>query len=340
MTTHNVDGPYFEEFSLGQQFFAPAVTITSGHTAYYQAVCGDRLLLPLDNDMSYKVTGNPNALVHPMLVINIVNGQTTYASQHVKGNLFYRGLVLQEPVFVGDTLTTVTTVVRLKQNKPKPSRAATGMVVLEMETKNQRGDIVMKYWRCPMIPCRDPRAETGLDDDFGGIPERLNDNQLDDAVPKSWDYGQMKDSSFGSPLLDMEVEDRVVIAAKDSITNAPELVRLTGNIAFAHTDASKSYLGKRLVYGGHTISVALSQVIRAIPNAVTLLGWQSCDHLSPVLEEDIIRTEFTLKKKRKAQVSANICEIEVDSWTQRFSEKAETYVEEHALKWKLVLLVP
>jgi 2-methylfumaryl-CoA hydratase len=318
--THNVDGPYFEDFSSGQQFFAPAVTITSGHTAYYQAVCGDRLLLPLDKELSYRVTGNSNALVHPMLVINIVNGQTTYASQHVKGNLFYRGLVLKEPVFVGDTLTTITTVVRLKQNKPKPSRAATGMVVLEMETKNQNGNVVMKYWRCPMIPCRDPSAETGLDDDFDGIPERLNDNQLDDAVPESWDYGQMKDSSLGSPI-------------------PQELVRLTGNIAFAHTDASKSYLGKRLVYGGHTISVALSQVIRAIPNAVTLLGWQSCDHLSPVLEEDLVRTEFVLKKKREIQVSADIFEIEVDSWTQRFSEKTGTYVEEHALNWKLVLLV-
>ena len=166
MPTHNVDGPYFEDFSSGQQFFAPAVTITSGHTAYYQAVCGDRLLLPLDKELSYRVTGNSNALVHPMLVINIVNGQTTYASQHVKGNLFYRGLVLKEPVFVGDTLTTITTVVRLKQNKPKPSRAATGMVVLEMETKNQNGNVVMKYWRCPMIPCRDSSAETGLGDEF------------------------------------------------------------------------------------------------------------------------------------------------------------------------------
>ena len=190
-----------------------------------------------------------------------------------------------------------------------------------------------------MIPCRDPSAETGLDDNFDGIPERLNDNQLDDAVPESWDYGQMKDSSLGSPIPHMEVGDRVVIAAKESITNAPELVRLTGTSAIAHTDASKSYLGKRLVYGGHTISVALSQVIRAIPNAVTLLGWQSCDHLSPVLEEALVRTEFVLKKKREIQVSADIFEIEVDSWTQRFSEKTGTYVEDHALNWKLVLLV-
>jgi len=224
------------------------------------------------------VTGDRRGLVHPMLVVNLVNGQTTYASQHVKGNLFYRGLLLQQPVFVGDTLFTTTRVVGLKQNKAKAGRDATGMVALEMETQNQDGACVLKYWRCPMIPCRDPHAATGHDDDFDWIPERLDLATLLGAVPLSWNISALDPASFKVPAPALAAGDRVVIEAQDTITCAPELVRLTGNIAFAHTDASRSYLGKRLVYGGHTISIALAQVARALPNIVTMVGWQGCDH--------------------------------------------------------------
>ena len=154
MTMHLIDGPYFEEFELGQTFVAPSITVTEGHTAVYAALFGDRMRLPLDRHLSAKVTGCTAALVHPYLAMHLAAGQTTYASQHVKGNLFYRGVLLQRPVFVGDSLYTTTKVVGLKQNKPKPGRAATGMVALEMTTVNQRDEVVLHFWRCPMIGCK------------------------------------------------------------------------------------------------------------------------------------------------------------------------------------------
>ena len=155
-----IDGPYFEDFEVGDEFSAPAITITDGLAAMYQAISADRLRLPLDKELSRQVTGKDACLAHPSLVLNIVNGQTTYASQHVKGNLFYRGLLHKAPVYIGDTLTTITKVVGLRQNKIKPGRPGTGMVALEMETRNQHGELVLHYWRCPMIPTRDPEADT------------------------------------------------------------------------------------------------------------------------------------------------------------------------------------
>jgi acyl dehydratase len=104
-----------------------------------------------------------------LLAINIAIGQSTWASQRVKANLFYKGLVLRRPVFVGDTLYTRTRVVGLRQNKPQPGRSATGIVALEMTTTNQDGDTVLHFWRCPMIPCRDPQAVTGHADDLESI---------------------------------------------------------------------------------------------------------------------------------------------------------------------------
>ena len=335
--THYVDGPYFEDFKVGESFSAPSVTVTNGHAALYQATVGDRLRLPLDHRLARAVTGSTRPLVHPMLVINLVNGQTTYASQHVKGNLFYRGLLLQQPVFIGDTLTTMTKVVGLRQNRSKPGRAATGMIALEMETTNSDGATVMRYWRCPMIPCRDAEVDTGCKDDFDWIPEALDFAQLQAAVPAGWNVSLLAADEFNVPAPKLSVGDQVVIEAQDTVTCAPELVRLTGNIAFTHTDASRSYLGKRLVYGGHTISLAFAQICRAMPNIVTLIGWQGCDHLGPVLEEDIIRTEFSIANESVVDSGGRLCELHATCFAKRMEADANEYAESEVLDWRLVL---
>ena len=41
-----VDGPYFEDFTHGQVFEAPSVTLTTGFAALHQAFFGERLRLP------------------------------------------------------------------------------------------------------------------------------------------------------------------------------------------------------------------------------------------------------------------------------------------------------
>ncbi len=337
MTTHSIDGPYFEDFTVQQTFAAPAVTVNHGHAALYQAVSGDRMRLPLDNHLSQAVTGDPRALVHPMLVLNLVNGQTTYASQHVKGNLFYRGLLQQLPVFIGDTLSTTTRVVGLKQNKIKAGRAATGMVALEMETLNQLGQCVMKYWRCPMIPCRDKSADTGHDDSFDWMPESLDLDTLEAAIPSDWNVAAMNPAAYAVPAPKLCVGDHVVIEGQDTITCAPELVRMTGNIAFAHTDASRSYLGKRLVYGGHTISLALAQITRAMPNIISTVGWQGCDHLGPVLEDDIIRSEFDVSAINPIASGGNLYELHIKTFARRLKADGDDYDELAVLDWRLVL---
>lgn len=335
MAEHYLDGPYFEDFEVGQTFAAPSVTVTDGHTAFYQSVTGDRMRLPLDRHLSQAVTGEVRALVHPMMVINLVNGQTTFASQQVKGNLFYRGLLLLQPVYVGDTLTTTTKVVGLKQNKVKTGRDATGMVALEMETTNQHSVRVMQYWRCPMIPCRDATADTGRNDSFDWIPERMAQAQLDAAVPRDWQVAAMAPEHYKVPAPMLAVNDKVVIGPQDTVTCAPELVRITGNIAFTHTDASRSYLGKRLVYGGHTISITLAQITRALPNMITLIGWQGCEHTAPVLEEDIIRTEFSVTSATPVASGGKLYELHALTYAKRAAN--EGYEESAVLDWRLVV---
>ncbi|HEX4254527.1 MAG TPA: acyl dehydratase, partial [Streptosporangiaceae bacterium] len=73
------------------------------------------------------------------------------------------------------------------------------------------------------------------------------------------------------------------------VSSAPELARLTLNVAQVHHDAAAAG-GTRLVYGGHTIGLALTQAVRALPALVTVLGWHSCDHLAPVHEGDTLHS--------------------------------------------------
>ena len=127
-----IGGPWFEDLERGMSFDAPAVTLTDGHATLHAALFGDRLRLPLDHHASRAVTGSAAPLLHPLVAVNIAIGQSTWASQRVKGNLFYRGLVLRRPVFVGDTLHTTTRVVALRQNRPQAGRAATGKTAQEI----------------------------------------------------------------------------------------------------------------------------------------------------------------------------------------------------------------
>lgn len=337
MSTITLDGPYFEDFANGDTFSAPSVTLTDGYAAMYQALMADRMRLPLDHHLSTRVTGNDAPLAHPHLVINVVNGQTTYASQHVKGNLFYRGLILQRAAFIGDTLSTTTRVVGLRQNKIKPGRANTGMVALEMSTRNQHDDIVMRYWRCPMIPCRHPDAVTGNEDDLSAIGNEVSEDEISAALPKNWDLTPLASDVIGLKARHYQLGDEVEIVPCDTITCAPELVRLTLNIAYAHVDATMSYLGKRLVYGGHTISLVLAQLTRALPSMITVVAWAGCDHTAPVIEEDLIRTKFKVLNVREPAAGGELLDLHVEASAARPAEDSKEYVEAKVLDWRLTV---
>ena len=56
------------------------------------------------------------------------------------------------------------------------------MVVLEISVVNQTNDPVLHFWRCPMIPCKDPNAETGHDDDLSEQTLELSKETIIDAA--------------------------------------------------------------------------------------------------------------------------------------------------------------
>jgi acyl dehydratase len=284
---HIPGGPFFDDLEVGQVFDpAPSMTLTPGAAATHQSIIGDRLRLALDAQLAYVVTGATAALAHPALVCDVAIGQSTLATQRVKANLFYRGLQFHRFPVIGDSLFTRTEVVGLKQNSAKPGRAPTGMAALRMTTVDQIGRLVLDFYRCAMLPLRDGAVDTGRADDLstiGSEPVPTPDPTAD------WDAdayrGKVPDTGF-----DATIAGSVLHSTADVVSSAPELARLTLNIAATHHDWRVG--GQRLVYGGHTIGLAMAQATRLLPNLVTVLGWQSCDHTGPVHEGDTLYSEL------------------------------------------------
>ena len=338
--TIEIAGPYFEDFYQGQVLEpAPSVTITCGYAALHQALFADRLRLPLDRELCQKVTGRDQLFVNPHLLYNLATGQTTYASQHVKGNLFYRGLIFKKPVFIDDTLTTSTTVVALRQNQKKEGRPASGMVVLEIRVTNQHQEDVLFFWRCPMIPCRDPHAETGHADNLDTIPAQIEIAEIEKALPPHWKLDVFQKEISGMHFDQVEEGIRYQILARDTITSAPELARLTLNMARAHTDQGASSYDKRLVYGGHTISMAAAQTLRALPNIVTVMAWKSCQHTAPIFEGDVLQTEVTVMKKHALARIGGLVELQAEVWAHRDEPDQDRAQGIKVLDWEWVVLM-
>jgi acyl dehydratase len=282
-------GPYFDQVHTGQVFAgAPAMTLTPGLAAVHQSILGDRLRLPLDAELSAAVTRLPGPLAHPGLVCDVAIGQSTLATQYVKANLFYRGLVFYRFPAIGDTLFTRTEVVGLKKNSAKPGRAPTGLMALRMTTIDQADRLILDFYRCAMLP-----LSAGADPEGSDHADDLSKVGADLPAPPSavedWN-GDVFRERIPGPHFDAGLAGSVLHSSADVVSSAPELARLTLNIAAVHHDSRLG--GRRLVYGGHTIGLALAQATRLLPNLATVLGWQSCDHTGPVHEGDTLYSEL------------------------------------------------
>jgi acyl dehydratase len=290
------EGPYFDELHVGQVFpAASAVTLTDGLGAMHQAIVGDRLALALDSSLAVDVVGSERPLAHPALVWDVAIGQSTGATHHVKANLFYRGLTFSRAPTVGDTLHTTTRVDGLRRNRVREGRAATGLAALRITTVDQHDRPVLDFWRCAMLPLRDPAAETGPADDLDHLGAGADIDNTSAAFVHTWRLDEFRRRRPGQHFADLRAGETIEVVGGDVVSSGPELARLTLNMAQVHHDATAGG-GARLVYGGHTIGIALSQVSRALPGLVTVLGWHGCDHVGPVREGDTLRSTVEIER--------------------------------------------
>jgi acyl dehydratase len=320
-------GPYFEDLRVGDLFAAsPPVTLTSGLAAVHQSIVGDRLRLALDATLARDVLGADALLAHPALVADVAIGQSTVVTQRVIANLFYRGLVFHRAPLIGDTLRTTTEVVALRQNARRPGRPATGLAALRIRTLDHADRLVLDFCRCAMLPIRDETVETGHRDDMAAIPAGFSMP----AWPSDWRLDALAEAVPGPRLPATAPGTAWKLDGGDVVSSAPELARLTVNIAAAHHDASG---GRRLVYGGHTIGLAASQAARALPGLVTIVAWHGCEHLAPVYEGDTLHSRVELEHVEPLPSGGGLAHLRSVVTTER--DRAPLDV----LDWRFVALV-
>ena len=146
-------GPMFEDFTVGGQIPPlPSVTLTEGDNTWFRAVTGDQHLQTADRMIHQQVSGGSRALANPGLVIHFSIGQTTNATRRAIANLYYRSVRILRPVHLGETLTTTTTVLGLRESAPKGDQHR-GKVWLGITTSSEHGPVV-EYERCALIPAR------------------------------------------------------------------------------------------------------------------------------------------------------------------------------------------
>lgn len=285
------EGPYFDELHLGQVYPAPSnVTLTDGLAATHQSIVGNRFALALDQPLA-QLVGGSDRLASPSLVWDVCIGQSTVVTQQVKANLFYRGLAFHRFPAIGDTLRTTTTVAGLRQNRAREGRATTGLAALRITTSDQNDAPVLDFWRCAMLPLRNPSGKTGHADDLASVGAGAPVS--DPTAVATWDLGPVKDRDGWYRAADLTSGQTIDIVGGDVVSSAPELARLTLNVARVHHDAEAAG-ERRLVYGGHAIGLATSQAVRALPGLLAISGWNSCDHTGPVHEGDLLTSTIEI----------------------------------------------
>ena len=288
MTKTN-SGNFFEDFSVGQQLaHATPRTVSTGDAALYTALYGNRFALQSSSEFA-RSSGLPEAPLDDLLVFHIVFGKTVPdVSLNAIANLGYAGGVFGHPVYPGDTLSAQSTVVGLKEN----SNRKTGVVYVRTHGVNQNGIPVLDYVRWVMVRKRDPEhaaPEAVIPELPGAVPA------ADLHIPEGLDVSDYDFGLAGEPHVweDYTVGERIdhvdgTTVEESEHALATRLYQNTAKVHFnAHTEREGRF-GKRLVYGGHVISIARALSFNGLANGFRVAAINGGRHTAPIFAGDTV----------------------------------------------------
>ena len=145
-------GNYFQDFRIGMTIVhATPRTVTDGDVSLYTALYGSRFAVQSSTAFAQAI-GLPGAPLDDMLLFHVVFGKTVPdISLNAVANLGYASGRFHAPVYPGDTISTVSEVIGLKEN----SNGKTGTVYVRSVGSSQRNDTVLEYVRWVMVRKKD-----------------------------------------------------------------------------------------------------------------------------------------------------------------------------------------
>ncbi len=289
MASKTNPGNFFEDFQLGQKIVhATPRTVTNGDTSLYTALYGTRFAVQSSSAFA-RAIGLPGAPVDDMLVFHVVFGKTVPdVSLNAIANLGYAQGRFGPPVYPGDTLNTVSEVIGLKEN----SNRKTGNVYVRSVGTNQRGEVALDYVRWVMVRKRDPNAEVGE----AVLPELPKSVAAEDLiVPEGLNLAEYDGQLAGSPHFWDDYEagekidhvDAMTVEESDHMT-ATRLYQNTAKVHFNQHTEKDGRFGKRIVYGGHVISLARALSFNGLANAFKVAAINGGRHVAPIFAGDTV----------------------------------------------------
>ncbi|MEL6582453.1 MAG: MaoC family dehydratase [Pseudomonadota bacterium] len=280
-------GNFFEDYRIGQRItHAVPRTLTNGERALYTALYPARFPI-YSSDEFARSCGLMRSPMEDLIAFHTVFGKTVPdVSLNAVANLGYAEGRFLHPVFAQDTLSTTSEVIGLKEN----SNGKTGIVYVRSTGKNQRGQAVMDYVRWVMVRKRDinaPAPQTVLPE----LNKVVSPSDL--VLPEGLDFSDYDFGATGEAHRWKDYEVGEIIDHVDGITieEAEHMMatRLWQNTAKVHFDATARPDGKRLIYGGHVISMARALSFNGLANAAMIVAINAGAHVNPCFAGTTVR---------------------------------------------------
>ena len=280
-------GWFFEDYTIGQVMeHAVPRTVGQGERALYHALYPARHAL-YSSDLFAQSCGLPSSPLDDLIAFHVVFGKTVPdISLNAVANLGYAEARWLRPVYPGDTLRSLSTVIGLKQN----SSGKTGVVWVRSEGFNQRGETVMSFVRWVMVRKNNlamPAPQTVVPELRSVVPA------AELIVPSDLSFESYRSDLSGSLYIYGDYKVGEVIDHVDGVTvsEAEHMMatRLWQNTAKVHFDATARPDGRRLIYGGHVISMARALSSNGLGNAQMIAAINAGAHANPCFAGDTIR---------------------------------------------------
>jgi 2-methylfumaryl-CoA hydratase len=282
-------GNFFEDFRIGQTIVhATPRTVTEGEVALHTALYGSRFAVQSSRTLA-RAIGLPTAPVDDWLVFHLVFGKTVPdISLNAVANLGYADGRFGVPVYPGDTLSTVSEVIGLRES----AKGDTGVVYVRSVGRNQRGEEVLSYIRWVLVVKRNLAAPAPAPE-LPSLPDAVETKEI--VLPDGLDLARYDTAITGSVALWEDYEAGEEIDHVDGMTIeeaehmlATRLWQNTARVHFNQHAAKAGRFGRRLIYGGHIISVARALSFNGLANAFKVVALNGGRHVAPTFAGDTI----------------------------------------------------
>ena len=292
-------GRFFEDYRLGEVIVhAVPRTLSGGERALYHALYPARHAL-YSSDEFARGCGLAATPMDDLIAFHTVFGKTVPdISLNAVANLGYAEGRWLRPVWPGDTLRSQSEVIGLKEN----SNGKSGVVYVRTRGLDQAGEVVLDYVRWVMVRKRNldlpapapvvPELKTSVAPGDLIVPEGLDFSKYDFAL-----------AGEGHRWNDYAVGEKIDHVDGVTVEEAEHMLatRLWQNTAKVHFDATNREDGRRLIYGGHVISLARALSFNGLANAQMIVALNAGAHANPCFSGDTVRAWSEVLDKAETQ---------------------------------------